>query len=475
MAATRRQFVAQGLGYAAGASLFALGVGNTKADINAKTVSETKPARRESIVRMTPGQLAKIESVVAGMMERSAKDPRDPSGWLMNADPHREFCAAPGGSGFAQIHYCYWFLPWHRAYLAVLDRKLRALSGDPTLSFPYWNWSSTHRLPLALTQPDSSLSRAIRFTPNRPLRPDEIDYYKDDPVRSKLGVAALEASKFVANAILDRKDMAIELNNSFGGLIRPNAEQIYGNSRMENTPHGPIHVYVGGIDNVTRAGGDMTNFATAARDPAFFAHHGNLDRLWEIWRSNPANRAKEPTTSDFLEHTFTFPWLDGTSMQVTVAETLDVTKLGYVYDSLNVFETVTPVFEPEGPAQKLPPIVDTVVSLPPRPESTSEAPPRYLLVLEDIASPDRPMSAGVYVSTRGDAGSPSVLVGSISVVRSGDAFKPLDPVLLFDISAAVRILQTPNLRVLVVPNAIGGEAEQPYNPLRFKRATVILL
>ncbi|KAL6652004.1 hypothetical protein ACP70R_010929 [Stipagrostis hirtigluma subsp. patula] len=28
----------------------------------------------------------------------------------------------------------------------------------------------------------------------------------------------------------------------------------------------------------------MGNFYSAARDPIFFAHHGNIDRLWNVWR-----------------------------------------------------------------------------------------------------------------------------------------------------------------------------------------------
>jgi Common central domain of tyrosinase len=49
--------------------------------------------------------------------------------------------------------------------------------------------------------------------------------------------------------------------------------------------HGPIHVYVGGV-NGQGDPGDMTDFETAGRDPIFFAHHANLDRLWEIVKAN---------------------------------------------------------------------------------------------------------------------------------------------------------------------------------------------
>ncbi len=260
------------------------------------------------------------------------------------------------------------------------------------------------------------------------------------------------------------------MRDSIGGLVRPNASNIYRNSRMEGSPHGPVHAYVGGV-TATGKLGDMANFATAARDPAFFAHHGNLDRLWEIWRSKPGNRAKEPTTSDFLDHVFAFPWLDGTTMQISVADTLDTAKLGYTYDNLNVFEDVSPAFVPEAAPTRLPPIIDTTVKLPPKPEMIIGSPPRYLLVLEGVATPNRPLSAGVFLSPR--LGGPTILIGSVSIVASGSNFKPIDPVLVFDITAAVQSLQSPDYRVQVIPNELGDEATRPYQHLRFKRASVI--
>lgn len=465
----RREFCVRSLGYLIGAST----VGLTSAAEN----KQAQIARRESIDFIAADKLAKIEAAISEMMARSKKDPRDPKGWLANSDPHREFCAAPGIGGINQIHFCYWFLPWHRAYLTVMDRKIREISGDGSLSFPYWNWSSNLRLPARFTANGSALSNAIRFTPDRPLDASEIDYFKDDPARKNLGVAALGASKFVSAPMTDRVALAKELQSSFGGLVRPNNQSVYGNSRLEGTPHGPIHVYVGGRNEVTMAVGDMTDFATAARDPLFFAHHGNLDRLWEIWRSNPANRAKEPTTSDFLNHMFAFPWLDGTTMQISVAETLDTKLLGYSYDNLNVFDPAPPKpqFQPEAMQKKpLSPILDKTLSLPATPEAAAFGKPHYFLLLEGVASPKRALSAGIYVSAANDLNAAKILVGTLAVVRSGGEYRVVDDVLIFDISSAVDILKTSKLKVTVVPNEIGGERKSPYKPLRYRSARIVI-
>src|SRR3974390_392994 len=59
-------------------------------------------------------QIAKFAAAVQEMMDRSARDPNDPKGWLVNANAHATFCAVPGPADPDQIHYCYWFLSWHR-------------------------------------------------------------------------------------------------------------------------------------------------------------------------------------------------------------------------------------------------------------------------------------------------------------------------------------------------------------------------
>src|SRR6516164_4925605 len=38
-------------------------------------------------------------------------------------------------------HRCPAFLPWHRELLYQFERDLQAVSGDPNLAIPYWDWS----------------------------------------------------------------------------------------------------------------------------------------------------------------------------------------------------------------------------------------------------------------------------------------------------------------------------------------------
>lgn len=427
---------------------------------------------RQSIETISQSDLGKIEGAIQEMMDRSQKNAKDPRGWLANAEPHRTFCAL-AGVGPSQIHGCYWFLPWHRAYIAITERKIREIAKDPSLALPYWNWSVNRRIPNRFSRKQSALSKAVRFTPNRDLRNSEIDLLIDDPVLSQLGVAALNARKFVATAQKEDFDLAMELRQSFGGVARPNKFDKYGGSRFELTPHGPVHVYVGGENPTTGEPGDMSDFATAGRDPIFFAHHGNLDRLWEKWRSMGKNKATEPNDDLFLKNKFVFPWLDGSSVEVLVSETMDTKTLGYQYDTLDVLgAAVKPMAtNPEAATTVLPPILNAPLTIPATPESAEKR--RYILIIDGLQFPARNLSAGVYVSLRGKLNSGArILVGSISVVRSGQNYVFPSTVQIFDVTEAIAALGRAEIEVIVVPNAIGGEKRLPYQSIPYKSARI---
>lgn len=432
---------------------------------------------RQSISTMDEAKLIKLEAAISEMMDRSKRDPRDPKGWLSNAESHNEFCAT-AGQGPAQIHSCYWFLPWHRAFLINTERKIREIAGDSSLCLPYWNWSSYRRIPSQFLRPGSSLARAIRYTQDRNLEPSEVDYFPADPELKALGFGPLSATRFVATVTTDRVQLAKNLSSSFGGIARPNPLSMYGQTRVESGAHGSVHVYVGGVDEKTGQGGDMSNFATAAKDPIFFAHHGNLDRLWEIWRKTNNNQTQEPTTSDFLKRTFLFSWLDGKPVDIKVSDLLDQKKLGYAYDNLTVFATASNTREAtsEGGfrASQLNAIASADLSVPGVPESASGILPRYQLEIEGLETPRRVLSASVILSKRGAPVSSGLQIGNISIVRMGNDYQKISETIVFDITAAVKTLNTRDLKITVVPNTIGGERRSPYENLKFRRMRIVV-
>lgn len=94
-------------------------------------------------------------------------------------------------------------------------------------------------------------------------------------------------------------------------------------------PHSGIHYWTGD-PNVTLRG-DMGVFTTAARDPIFYAHHSNVDRLWELWKSIPGGRRTDPTDPDFLDAEFLFYDENANLVKVKARDALDMKKLGVKY------------------------------------------------------------------------------------------------------------------------------------------------
>jgi tyrosinase len=82
-------------------------------------------------------------------------------------------------------------------------------------------------------------------------------------------------------------------------------------SQLENL-HGGIHVWVGGT---------MGSVPRAAYDPIFWAHHSMIDRLWRIWQARHTSAGPPSAILGAALPPF----------DMTVADTLDVRRLGYDY------------------------------------------------------------------------------------------------------------------------------------------------
>jgi hypothetical protein len=131
--------------------------------------------------QQSPQRVAALEAAIGEMQARSQKDPADPKGWLVNANAHADYCSKPAPGDPDQIHFCWWFLSWHRAYIAVTERKLRELSGDQSIAFPYWNWSSDRHIPASFSRAGSPLAAAVRDIPPRAVLDGEVDYFPKCP------------------------------------------------------------------------------------------------------------------------------------------------------------------------------------------------------------------------------------------------------------------------------------------------------
>jgi polyphenol oxidase len=67
----------------------------------------------------------------------------------------------------------------------------------------------------------------------------------------------------------------------------------------------------------------MGIFQFSAYDPTFFAHHGNVDRLWEVWKALPGGNRKDITDSDYLNTEFLFYDENGNLVKVKISQALN--------------------------------------------------------------------------------------------------------------------------------------------------------
>ena len=267
----------------------------------------------------------------------------DPLSWAYQANIHGTWSNPPPPEpppaselpGWSTCeHGTLYFWPWHRMYLYWFEQVIREMSGDPAFALPYWDYSvpAQRVLPAPFIDPASPLFVAER----------DAGVNSGTPPGPELD-STFDHCSGLAQNIFDSASFSLE----FG-------------------PHAGVHVWVAGL------GGWMGAFETAARDPVFWMHHSNIDRLWESWlalgnvnSSDPTWLANDVHSVSGLPYTF----FDKAGASVTtvrvVDEVLTAAALGYSYEGLSDLsgcpefllvppggeEAVdgTPVATPEGP------------------------------------------------------------------------------------------------------------------------------
>ena len=98
---------------------------------------------------------------------------------------------------------------------------------------------------------------------------------------------------------------------------------------IENVQHDAVHHWTG--DPTQPLAEDMGTFSTAARDPIFFTHHANIDRLWTVWETLPGGDRHPLDDIDFLDAEFEFFDENANLVKVKARDALDNRKLGIKY------------------------------------------------------------------------------------------------------------------------------------------------
>lgn len=167
-------------------------------------------------------------------------------GTCQHSDPEQ-------GPARANLH----FLTWHRMYLHFFERVVRKASGDPTFTWPYWDY-------YAEAGPGGkgvALPTLVRGSGTGPM----YDQWRTPGLNENTSAINPNAASAVqAFKYTDFHSFSFQL---------------------EMQPHGNMHCAAGFGCQAP----DMGIVPVAGLDPVFYMHHANIDRLWQCWLMRKSN------------------------------------------------------------------------------------------------------------------------------------------------------------------------------------------
>jgi tyrosinase len=192
-------------------------------------------------------------------------------------------------------------------------------------ALPYWNYepAASRKLPPAFGEP---------LLPDDSPNPLYDDSRYSDVNEGKRGLTDEEVSSagWLNEGFFSTKVSAASFGGSEGGWNHWDEVAGATPGELEKTPHGDVHMFLGG---------DMTSFEAAGNDPVFWLHHANIDRLWEVWRGvrrQGGAGAADPVASGWLNEPFKFRDANNDEKTMTPAGVLDAAaQLGYEYDDVS--------------------------------------------------------------------------------------------------------------------------------------------
>ncbi|MFI6499128.1 tyrosinase family protein [Nonomuraea typhae] len=233
---------------------------------------------------------------------------------------HVDFFGRDPSTGINWAHQAPTFLPWHRRYLLEFERSLQSI--DPTVSLPYWDWT-TARSTSAFPWTDDFLGR---YTAAGPVTtgPFRRGVWNVDPNNDQSGLTYIRRALGGDNGIVTLPTAAqvttvqavTPYDTAYGTTSTGYRNQSEG-FRGPNL-HNRVHNWVGGTMPTT----------SSTNDPVFWLHHCFVDKLWADWQTaHPGIDHYQPTGAggstvvDLNEQMR--PWNDADS---TPASLLDWTK-----------------------------------------------------------------------------------------------------------------------------------------------------
>ncbi|HYJ83593.1 MAG TPA: tyrosinase family protein [Allosphingosinicella sp.] len=350
------------------------------------------------------------------------------------------------------------FWAWHRMYLYWFERIVRKYAKQHDWAIPYWDW--TNPAERAIPAPFRDSASVLFETRN----------------------AGMNAGGLLPTSL------ATSVNNAMTLLDYFNTQSSI------NGPHGSVHGLVGG---------KMSSVSSAAQDPIFWAHHAQVDRIWNLWLAQGGGRSSPVGDSVWRNKTYTF--FDECCQSVTM-KGCDVVRaalqLSYTYEgeppqvnqycpliwNPQIFEVATLAqFKPAlqlGPRPVRTPLLPRDAREASRRirDMASTAKGNLALHIRGIEADTQPgISWEVHVGRKGFTPSSESLVGIFALFGAGlrdrrEHFHPAE--FVFPIGKALRNVDPATLEVAFVP--VGMERDgatavmQPRSPVRIGEIAIIV-
>jgi polyphenol oxidase len=233
-----------------------------------------------------------------------------------------------------EIHKSWLFFPWHHWYVYFHERILAKLIEDDSFALPFWNWDNqSPEHPQGNVVPRVYAEKHSLY--KHPANKTSLLY---DDTRTPCALTPKGFVEFQTPFSCPGPQNATEIRTAnahlmfinmvgmsvtpliFHGLPYRLGDQGGGGfGSMENMPHGTMHLWV----NLKK----MLTFRDSAADPIFFAHHANMDRLWEVWKTLPGGVRDEISDPDYLNTEFTFYDENGDIVTESIAQALQQDQL----------------------------------------------------------------------------------------------------------------------------------------------------
>jgi len=262
------------------------------------------------------------------------------------------------------------FLPWHREYLHRFDQMIQQMSGDPSMTVPYWDWTNPASTAAVfandfmggngnpkqdwavttgpfrkgqwkITIQDPGVLLEGQTAP-KPYLVRNFAAFLPDPVQLP---SAADVQETLDGHLYDhspynaRSPLSESFRNRLEGWREPKAAECdsgwVNQNQADGSPHvmhNVVHIYVGGIWKTGNKVSEGTMaYNTSPNDPVFFLHHANVDRIWAAWELQGGSHYKPGRGAPYGWNApdTMWPWFDR-----TINSWFGTERNGYRYASL---------------------------------------------------------------------------------------------------------------------------------------------